>query len=176
MHFLHKFIKNENGSSSVEAAIVLIPIMLLVFIFIIYFNKTSLETETSYAMKESIRSAVTQGTYAEAKAKAIGTFNDVLALNSDDTKLRTENLNGTENIYFKLYDLDGNVVSGEDNWCRDYTLEMTVKVEKKSPIIVQNTLLNEFGAPGDNTRRTINNTMMLDKQISTKIENAKVCH
>jgi len=172
---MRSFIKHEKGSSAVEAAILLIPVLCLVFIFIIYFNKTSLETETAYALKEAIRAAVTQGSYEEAKKSATSTFGSVLALESS-TQLRSENLNGTPNLYFQIYDTAGNKVSGNDKWCRDYTLQMTVKVEKKSPIIVRNKLLDEFGAEGDSTRVTINNTMMLDKQIETKIENAKICH
>ena len=173
---LRKFYDDERGSSAVEAAVVLVPVMMLVFLFIIYFNKTTLEAETTYAMKEGIRAAVTQSTYEEAKDAAVEAFTEALTLNTNSkTRLRDDNLNGTPNIYFNIYNLDGTKVTGEDKWCRDYVLEMTVKVERKSPIIVQNTLLDEFGEEGSDTRRTINDSLMLDKQISTKIENAKIC-
>lgn len=173
---LNQFIKNEKGSSAVEVAVILIPILMLMFIFILHFNKTTLETETAYALKEGVRAGATQGTYLEAKAKAMDTFNSVLALDTTSkTALRDRNLGGTSNAYFKIFDLNHHEITGVNSWCRDYTFQMTVKVEKPSPIITQNTLLDEFGVNGDDIRRTIDTSLMLDKRIETKIENAPVC-
>lgn len=164
-----KFLKNKRGSSSVEAAIILGPILILFFIFMTYFNKGMLMQDTDYYLKEAITSAVKQPTFDKAKQSATDSFNLGLEIGSEnEIKLRDE----SNPITFEIRNLEGDLVDARTHWCKDYMLSMKVKVDRQSAFLTLNSIRDDL--TGDVTR-SIDNSMKLNKTIFAKIENAKVC-
>lgn len=164
-----KFLKNKRGSSSVEAAIILGPILILFFIFMTYFNKGMLMQDTDYYLKEAITSAVKQPTFDKAKQAATDSFNLGLEIGSEnEIKLRDE----SNPITFEIRNLEGDLVDARTHWCKDYMLSMKVKVDRQSAFLTLNSIRDDL--TGDVTR-SIDNSMKLNKTIFAKIENAKVC-
>lgn len=165
-----KFLKNERGSSSVEAAIILGPILILFFIFMTYFNKGMLMQDTDYYLKEAITSAIKQPTFDKAKVAATDSFNLGLQIGSEnEIKLRTDESNP---IVFEIRNLNGDLVEARSHWCKDYMLSMKVKVDRKSAFLTLNSIRDDL--TGEVTH-SIDNSMKLNKTIFAKIENAKVC-
>lgn len=164
-----KFLKNKRGSSSVEAAIILGPILILFFIFMTYFNKGMLMQDTDYYLKEAITSAVKQPTFDKAKQAATDSFNLGLEIGSEnEIKLRDE----SNPITFEIRNLEGDLVDARTHWCKDYMLSMKVKVDRQSAFLTLNSIRDDL--TGEVTR-SIDNSMKLNKTIFAKIENAKVC-
>lgn len=165
-----RFLKNKRGSSSVEAAIILGPILILFFIFMTYFNKGMLMQDTDYYLKEAITSAIKQPTFDKAKQAATDSFNLGLEIGSEDQiKLRTDESNPIE---FEIRNLEGDIVEARNHWCKDYMLTMRVKVDRKSPFLTLNSIRDDLS--GD-VIYSVDNSMKLNKTIFAKIENAKVC-
>lgn len=165
-----KFLKNKRGSSSVEAAIILGPILILFFIFMTYFNKGMLMQDTDYYLKEAITSAIKQPTFDKAKQAATDSFNLGLQIGSEnEIKLRTGESNP---IVFEIRNLNGEIVEARSHWCKDYMLSMKVKVDRKSAFLTLNSIRDDL--TGEVTH-SIDNSMKLNKTIFAKIENAKVC-
>lgn len=165
-----KFLKNKRGSSSVEAAIILGPILILFFIFMTYFNKGMLMQDTDYYLKEAITSAIKQPTFDKAKEAATDSFNLGLQIGSEnEIKLRTDESNP---IVFEIRNLNGDIVEARSHWCKDYMLSMKVKVDRKSAFLTLNSIRDDL--TGEVTH-SIDNSMKLNKTIFAKIENAKVC-
>lgn len=164
-----KKIHSKKGSTSVEAAILMVPVFLMAFIFISMFSKNSIEMNTSYALKEAIEDAIIQPSLGSAKSQGEKRFVEVLNFETKkngNPKYVLDQTNGSA-IQYAIYDINHNSVSLDNgNWCKDYYLEMKVNTKTTNNFISENDYYNES---------VFSTAIKTSKTITARIQNAPVC-
>ena len=163
----NKFIKSKKGSSSIEAAILIMPIFLIAFIFVSMFNKNGIEINTSYALKEAVGDAVIQPDYDTAEDKATQTFTETLSMETKKDGTPKYELNNNM-ITFEILDTNRNPVAASNiNWCKDYFFKITAVTKSNSSFIRNNHFYNDS---------VFSSAVNTEKTMIARIENAPVCN
>lgn len=125
--------KNQKGSSSIEMAIILVPITLLFATIILLFNKNTLYNEGTYAILEGLSSAVYEDDLNAAEIMVDTVMTDILSHDVDSDGNPKIIVNS---IIYTVYDETGNDVTSGGDWCKGYTFEIDAQFSRPSPFPV----------------------------------------